>query len=510
MEELNVNFKSFSASNFLFYQTLFIALLQNNRPRENVQDRGIGGMINNRQRQNQAPRRLSENTYSNVIKFIGSLRLNIFLMIINLSFVFVLCHLGFLYHNVLEKSFLEWVVPPHNFNNINQNVNPQQQPQQNQQKATTILELLIQENLYYYLVIYWLIDHKNIYATFFDVLVFGVAYTFFSFTHCSGVIDTQISFSSALFLRKDENFQRRIKKVDNYFKNVIAYEILTIIILLWLFYYANILLLLLLIEPMNQALSYQATDDQIITKMHLNFFTNMSTKFLDLLQHSMIIFFAGISFGYFPMIQVYIMTQGYNQFKQFTQEIDKYRKFRNFLKNLNQDYPIVYFGPNAQQQNRRLSDVDAVEPGNNQNHQHSEEIEECAICKEQMNVGRKLSCNHSFHWFCIIQLIESGSKNCPICRAEFNNNNPNRQHQQNPGAQNNGQNSIMSFRLRRWLGRWMPDISIRMIRSRQAPVIPMNQAIERTEIRGAGGHIDQAILNITENIQGGMYPGVNI
>ena len=64
----------------------------------------------------------------------------------------------------------------------------------------------------------------------------------------------------------------------------------------------------------------------------------------------------------------------------------------------------------------QLADIDSSYPI-----VENAEAEECAICKENLLKARKLPCGHAFHWFCIVQLIESGSKNCPICRAEFHN-----------------------------------------------------------------------------------------
>ena len=43
-------------------------------------------------------------------------------------------------------------------------------------------------------------------------------------------------------------------------------------------------------------------------------------------------------------------------------------------------------------------------------------LEDCAICQDQMVTARKLPCGHFFHQFCMIQLIQNGCKNCPMCR----------------------------------------------------------------------------------------------
>jgi hypothetical protein len=61
------------------------------------------------------------------------------------------------------------------------------------------------------------------------------------------VIDNQISFSSALLLRKDEVFQRKIKKVESYFKYLLLNELALICTLVWLFTYSGFTLLLLLL-----------------------------------------------------------------------------------------------------------------------------------------------------------------------------------------------------------------------------------------------------------------------
>ena len=47
------------------------------------------------------------------------------------------------------------------------------------------------------------------------------------------------------------------------------------------------------------------------------------------------------------------------------------------------------------------------------------QFEDCAICQDQMVSARKLQCGHMFHQLCIIQLIQTGSKNCPMCRKEI-------------------------------------------------------------------------------------------
>jgi hypothetical protein len=112
---------------------------------------------------------------------------------------------------------------------------------------------------------------------------------------------------------------------------------------------------------MNQALSLISSDDQVIKKMMLNLWLNMALKLSEVVLFGVVIYVAGVSFGYFPMIQVLTLTQGFKQCQAFIAEVQKYRKFNNFLANLNNDYPLVRFNRD--------------EHGND---------EECAICKEPM------------------------------------------------------------------------------------------------------------------------------
>jgi hypothetical protein len=75
-----------------------------------------------------------------------------------------------------------------------------------------------------------------------------------------------------------------------------------------------------------------------------------------------------------------------------------------------------------------------------------------------------------------MQLIESGSKQCPNCRAEFQINNP--QPNQVPNNRPRPNNSIFNFR---WIGGWLPNFSIRVIRGPQRVIIPTAQTLERSK-----------------------------
>lgn len=206
-------------------------------------------------------------------------------------------------------------------------------------------------------------------------------------------------------------------------------------------------------------MSQMTTDSQIITKIHLNFVLSILKLSLEFILHIILLLQQGTVINFIPS-QVYLVHTMLRQAVTIVQEVEKYRKFMSFLQNLNNDYPVVYFGVAQPQRENEFS-----------------EEEECAICKEQMQQARKLPCNHCFHKFCIMQLIESGSKNCPICRTEFNNNahaNPNQNNNQN-----NNRSAISNlFSLN--LGGWFPNISVRMIRAR-GPVIPAQQAIDRSK-----------------------------
>lgn len=47
------------------------------------------------------------------------------------------------------------------------------------------------------------------------------------------------------------------------------------------------------------------------------------------------------------------------------------------------------------------------------------EKEECGICLNYLDKARILPCGHQFHLVCLLQLIKSGYKKCPVWRAPF-------------------------------------------------------------------------------------------
>jgi hypothetical protein len=80
------------------------------------------------------------------------------------------------------------------------------------------------------------------------------------------------------------------------------------------------------------------------------------------------------------------------------------------MNNLEKDFPLIKYVISNQAQDYDQDENTSVI------HKNVPQLEDCAICQEQMVTARKLSCGHNFHQFCIIQLIQSGSKNCPMCR----------------------------------------------------------------------------------------------
>jgi hypothetical protein len=132
----------------------------------------------------------------------------------------------------------------------------------------------------------------------------------------------------------------------------------------------------------------------MIKKLYTNYFFDISSKVISIGFCAIIMNSGGVfSLSYFPMAQIFMVQHMYKLVLELTREVKKLRQFRMQLADIDTSYPVVEYD------------------------QH----EECAICKENMQKARKLPCAHAFHWFCIVQLIESGSKNCPICRAEFHN-----------------------------------------------------------------------------------------
>lgn len=121
----------------------------------------------------------------------------------------------------------------------------------------------------------------------------------------------------------------------------------------------------------NQALSLVSSEEQVTLKFNLNVALTLVQKFLDLAFQVLVLWFSGSNLGFFPT-QVYISHTLFNHVRAFLLEVDKYRKFRAFLRNLNNDYPQVTFD-------------------------NADEQEECAICKDNMVQARRLPCNHCFH-----------------------------------------------------------------------------------------------------------------
>jgi hypothetical protein len=52
-------------------------------------------------------------------------------------------------------------------------------------KVNTVIEVMIQENIYSYLLMYWFLDPRNIYATFFEYAIFIIVYTGYGFSTSS-------------------------------------------------------------------------------------------------------------------------------------------------------------------------------------------------------------------------------------------------------------------------------------------------------------------------------------
>lgn len=51
---------------------------------------------------------------------------------------------------------------------------------------------------------------------------------------------------------------------------------------------------------LNQALSLITNDDQIIVKIYLNFYLFIARLSLDMIHHSLLMFYSGINFGFIP------------------------------------------------------------------------------------------------------------------------------------------------------------------------------------------------------------------
>eukprot|EP00350_Pseudokeronopsis_sp_OXSARD2_P002694 CAMPEP_0170543434 /NCGR_PEP_ID=MMETSP0211-20121228/2548_1 /TAXON_ID=311385 /ORGANISM="Pseudokeronopsis sp., Strain OXSARD2" /LENGTH=211 /DNA_ID=CAMNT_0010846803 /DNA_START=309 /DNA_END=944 /DNA_ORIENTATION=- len=179
-----------------------------------------------------------------------------------------LCHTCFFLMKCLEAQFLEWKPLPMNpFNNrhygFNNNLNNAAVADEDDynfefMSKSFLLKKILAHNFFPHLFIYWLVDQKNIFFTSFELLVFLVTYTFFSLILASKevtadyikrVIETQISFSSSMALKKNETFLRRVKKIYNYFKIQSVIQVTSLVLLFWAYYYSNFSLIALLLYP---------------------------------------------------------------------------------------------------------------------------------------------------------------------------------------------------------------------------------------------------------------------
>lgn len=123
----------------------------------------------------------------------------------------MVCHLIFLLHKGFEAWFLEWKPSPENpLNNPNRNNNS------NPEEDSVLLKLIL-HNYFPYLGLFWLVDHKNIYTTMFEVMVFFIVYTYHSFV-----------------LATKETISDYIKKVYSY-----IIQIYTIMILIYYYLIDN-------------------------------------------------------------------------------------------------------------------------------------------------------------------------------------------------------------------------------------------------------------------------------
>ena len=83
-------------------------------------------------------------------------------------------------------------------------------------------------------------------------------------------------------------------------------------------------------------------DEQIIVKIYLNFILFIARLAIDMMHHGLLIFYSGYTIGFIPS-QIYITHNLIKYFMSIVREVEKFRKFRSFLKNLNRDYPLINF-----------------------------------------------------------------------------------------------------------------------------------------------------------------------
>jgi hypothetical protein len=161
--------------------------------------------------------------------------------------------------------------------------------------------------------------------------------------------------------------------------------------------------------------SVQATDfdRNKISMINFEFGQRAVVETITMCNFMLILFVRGMTVSLFTHVAVFKAI--FQSYSRLFSNFQKFFQFRDFMQNLERDFPLVRFKltHNAPQEERGDGDGELGQE------REVEQFEDCAICQEHMVTARKLHCGHFFHQFCIIQLIQSGSKNCPMCRSEI-------------------------------------------------------------------------------------------
>merc|ERR1712137_1317869 len=127
---------------------------------------------------------------------------------------------------------------------------------------------------------------------------------------------------------------------------------------------------------------------------HIDLVTDTVGLSATLLHYCQVLYLHGISF---TLVDAILFLNMRNVFNRLCQKIQAYLTYRRLTYTLNSVFPTV----------------------TQQHFESGEHDSTCLICRDEMETGKMLPCQHVFHEVCIFSWLENQST-CPTCRAPIN------------------------------------------------------------------------------------------
>lgn len=157
----------------------------------------------------------------------------------------------------------------------------------------------------------------------------------------------------------------------------------------------------------KQQLAVKDNDKAKIDLIKSEFVLDFMSDTITLLHLSLLIIIRGLNVSIFN--HFFLGQQLYQSIMKVRRDISKYIQFREFMERLERDFPLIKFvikenpknqGPLHNEDANEQLQVDAQ--GQKFYTREVCQLEDCAICQDQMVTARKLPCGHFFHQFCTI------------------------------------------------------------------------------------------------------------